>query len=224
MFVKSLTLSILLITLYVPCKFHVALLMAGRPITNRGTDALAGVVSLYIADLDGSPYTADPIGVDQDGHTTWRVDIGAASGTFTATQGAGTPGTSSPFSSVPCRGYGTQLISSVSVTLVEGSTELHVFNEQQGKTARVDCTLAAPTASGAPVAASCAVQVADSSTTVVQNPPPVTLTPVPVQVSDGKSGTSGKTNGAGSSRLSLGGVAVPALAILGTAGAMLVRA
>ena len=87
----------------------------------------------------------------------------------------------------------------------------------------MDCSFPSPTASGAPVVASCVAQLKDGSTTLSTNAPPVTLTPLPVQVSDGNSGTSGKSNGAGSLRLSLGGVAVSALAILGTAGAMLVR-
>ncbi len=84
----------------------------------------------------------------------------------------------------------------------------------------MDCALATATASDGAVVATCAVLVTDGSTTVVAKAPPTTLALIPVQVSDGES----KPNSAESLRISLvGGVAVSALAILGTAGAMLVR-
>ena len=59
------------------------------------TDVSAAIVSLYLPpDLAGNvPYTADPIGVDNSGHTTWRYGVGSASGTFTATS-PGLPETS----------------------------------------------------------------------------------------------------------------------------------
>lgn len=84
----------------------------------------------------------------------------------------------------------------------------------------MDCGYAAPTASGAPIVASCTVEASNRLTTVVETAPPVTLVPIAVQVSDdGKP----KSNGAGSLQTSLSGVAVSALAILSTAGMMLVR-
>ncbi|PIL26065.1 hypothetical protein GSI_11819 [Ganoderma sinense ZZ0214-1] len=104
-------------------------------------------------------------------------------------------------------------------TLVEGPTDLHVFGGMGGTGARVDCAYASPTASGAAVVATCTAELTDGSTTLVQGAPPVSLVPIAVQASDGKS----KPNGAGSLQISLGGVAVSALAILSTAGVMLVR-
>ncbi len=45
-------------------------------------------MSLYLpGDNDGIPLTADAIGIDKGGHTTWHVGLGTPSGTFTATSG-----------------------------------------------------------------------------------------------------------------------------------------
>lgn len=73
------------------------------------------------------------------------------------------------------------------------------------------------------MAASCAVLIKESLTMVSTQGPLITLTPIPVQVSDGNSSTSGKPNGARSLQLSLGGVAVSLLAITATTGTMLMR-
>ena len=60
-----------------------------QPIADRRIlDVSAAVTSLYVPGSSGVPFTADPIGTDSSGHTSWRVGIGAASGTFTATQDA----------------------------------------------------------------------------------------------------------------------------------------
>ncbi len=43
-------------------------------------------MSLYIPEAiagEGVPITADPIGTDNTGHTTWRIAAGTPSGTFT---------------------------------------------------------------------------------------------------------------------------------------------
>ncbi|KAI1782918.1 hypothetical protein LXA43DRAFT_385212 [Ganoderma leucocontextum] len=177
MFVKLLALFALLTSLCVPY-------------------ASAAIVSLYLAGDDGVPYTADPIGTDKSGHTTWRLGVGASSGTFTATQSTAGP----------------------SATLVEGATDFHAFGADGSTSARVDCALASPTASGGVVVASCAGQFADESSTLELDVPPVTLTPIPVQVSD-----KFKSSDAGSLRMSLGGVVVSVLTVVGTAGMMLVR-
>ncbi len=97
----------------------------------------------------------------------------------------------------------------IPVTVVEGA---------DGPTSEsLGCAFATSTASSGVVVASCGAQVVDESSTKTPfTNLQVTLTPVPVQVS--------KSSGAGSLRMSLGGVAVSALAIAGTAGAMLVRA
>ncbi|KAM5538860.1 hypothetical protein V8D89_007582 [Ganoderma adspersum] len=178
MFVKSFASLALLATLCVP-------------------HAFAGIISLYIpVTTDDAPFTADPIGTDKSGHTTWRVGVGASSGTLTATEGAAT-----------------------SFTLVEGATDLHVLGPTEGGTSLdVDCAVATRTASGGVASASCAGRFADETSAFVIEEAGVSLTPIPVQVSDNF-----KASGAGSLRMSLGGVAVSALAILGTAGAMLVR-
>ncbi|PIL26054.1 hypothetical protein GSI_11808 [Ganoderma sinense ZZ0214-1] len=160
-----------------------------------GTDAFGAVVSLYIPDASDTPYTADPIGTDKSGHTTWRLGVGASSGTLTA----------------------TQTISSF--TMVAGATDLHVFAAGEGGTSgRVDCAMATHTASGGVVSASCAARLADETSAFNIEEADVSITPVPVQVSDNF-----KASSAGSLRMSLGGVGVSALAILGTAGMMLVR-
>ncbi|KAI1782928.1 hypothetical protein LXA43DRAFT_385955 [Ganoderma leucocontextum] len=162
--------------------------------------ASAAIVSLYFPQDNGglpTPLTADPIGTDKSGHTTWRYAVGVSSGTFTATQGAGT-----------------------SATLVAGATDFHAFGGVGATSIRADCAFATPTTSGGAVVASCAAQLADESSTLKVDEPRVTLTPIPVQVSDN---LSSKSSGAGSLRMSMSGVAVSALAIIGTAGAMLVR-
>lgn len=67
------------------------LFVAIWPIANGEIDAFAAVVSLYVpVGEDDTPFTADPIGTDKSGHTTWRVGIGASSGTLTATESAAT--------------------------------------------------------------------------------------------------------------------------------------
>ena len=82
----------------------------------------------------------------------------------------------------------------------------------------VSCALPTSTASGGVVVASCVEQVGVASvTTSVFPAPAVSLTPVPVQVSDNL-----KVNSAESLRKNLGGVVVSALAILVTVGAALV--
>ena len=48
----------------------------------------AAIVSLYIPGADPSlhiPYTADNIGTDGQGHTSWRLASGIPSGIYTAT-------------------------------------------------------------------------------------------------------------------------------------------
>ncbi|KAM5538847.1 hypothetical protein V8D89_007569 [Ganoderma adspersum] len=172
--------------------------------------ASAAVVSLYLPAESGVPFTADPIGTDSSGHTSWRLGIGAASGTFTVTQDAAGPSEQTADSeSCPA-----------AATLVEGASDLHVFGGTGGAGARVDCAYATPTASGEAIVASCTAEVSDRATTLVKAAPPVTLVPLAVQVSDdGKP----KSNGAGNLQMSLGGVAVSALSILSTAGMMLVR-
>ncbi|KAI0656227.1 hypothetical protein C8Q70DRAFT_935755 [Cubamyces menziesii] len=64
--------------------------------------ALADVTTLYIPGFDPQPITADIEGVDDSGHTTWRVGQGTPSGSYTQDPGI-----------------------LVSATLVEGSTDAH---------------------------------------------------------------------------------------------------
>ena len=64
-----------------------------RQFADDVVDAAAGIVSLYVPDDvagSGVPITADPIGIDKTGHTTWRIGVGASSGTFTNLQFAPT--------------------------------------------------------------------------------------------------------------------------------------
>lgn len=122
----------------------------------------------------------------------------------------------SPTSRLKCA---TDMLRRVLVTLVQGATDVHVFAAGEGSTSfREDCALATHTASGGVASASCAGGFADETSAFVIEEARVSLTPVPVQVSDNF-----KASGAGSLRMSLGGVAVSALAIIGTACAMLVR-
>ena len=65
-----------------------ALLDSVRSPDSSGHDlTLLSIVSLYLPQGVGvdNPITADPIGVDKSGHTTWRWGVGAASGTLTVT-------------------------------------------------------------------------------------------------------------------------------------------
>ncbi|KAM5544431.1 hypothetical protein V8D89_002091 [Ganoderma adspersum] len=160
----------------------------------------AAIVSLYLPpDLAGNvPYTADPIGVDKNRHTTWRYGVGAASGTFTATS----PG-----------------LPETSATLVEGATDFRAVGVDGLNSVGVDCAIATSTASGGAVVASCVDQIVIAvATTSGFTQSAVTLTPIPVQVPDNF-----KSSGAGMLRMSLGGVVVSALAVLGTAGMMLAQ-
>ncbi|KAM5538846.1 hypothetical protein V8D89_007568 [Ganoderma adspersum] len=180
MFVKSFASLVLLTALCIP-------------------HASAAIMSLYLPQGVGvgSPLTADPIGVDKSGHTTWRWGVGTASGTFTVTS----PG-----------------LAETSATLIEGATDFQVIGVVGATSVGVSCALPTSTASGGVIVASCVEQVGVASvTTSVFPAPSVSLTPVPVQVSDNF-----KASGAGSLHISLGGIAVSALAILGTARVMLV--
>ncbi|KAM5538845.1 hypothetical protein V8D89_007567 [Ganoderma adspersum] len=135
--------------------------------------AAAGIVSLYIPENvagEGVPITADPIGTDNTGHTTWRLGVGASSGTFTNVQSART---------------------SVVATLVEGSTDVQAFANLGGATsAHENCAIATPTASGGVPIASCVLEFADASSraTIAGTE---TATPMPVQVADKTGGSSG---------------------------------
>ncbi|KAJ8472944.1 hypothetical protein ONZ51_g8186 [Trametes cubensis] len=66
-------------------------------------EACAAATSLYIPLLDPQPITADIEGVDNSGHTTWRIGPGVASGTLTEDSGLFT-----------------------SATLVAGATDAHL--------------------------------------------------------------------------------------------------
>ncbi|EJF59242.1 hypothetical protein DICSQDRAFT_172225 [Dichomitus squalens LYAD-421 SS1] len=84
-------------------------------------DVHAAVVSLYIPSNvfgEGVPLTADPIGVDASGHTTWVLATGSPSGTFTAT--------------LPS-------VTWLNVTLVEGPTDAHVAATESDAVIREDC-------------------------------------------------------------------------------------
>ncbi|PIL26067.1 hypothetical protein GSI_11821 [Ganoderma sinense ZZ0214-1] len=155
--------------------------------------AAGGIVSLYIPNNvagDGLPLTADPIGTDNTGHTTWRLGVGASSGTYTDLQFAQT---------------------SVVATLVEGPTDVQVFANVGGATsAHESCAIATPTASGAAPIASCVLEIADGSTTGTIAGTE-TATPMPIQVADSKtsgSSSSGKQT-ASTSITSGSGSAVP---------------
>ncbi|KAI1788716.1 hypothetical protein LXA43DRAFT_1063383 [Ganoderma leucocontextum] len=79
--------------------------------------------------------TVDPLGTDNSSHTTWRIALGAPSGTFTNVDSA---------------------FGSVTATLVEGSTDTHPFANISGATsAHEDCVIATPTASGGVPITSC---------------------------------------------------------------------
>ena len=67
--------------------------MLGR-YTDYVLDVAAAVTSLYIPILDPQPITADLEGVDDSGHTTWRIGPGVTSGTFTDDSGLITSGMS----------------------------------------------------------------------------------------------------------------------------------
>ncbi|KAM5538861.1 hypothetical protein V8D89_007583 [Ganoderma adspersum] len=163
----------------------------------------AAVVSLYIpgglAD-DGVPVTADPIGTDSTGHTTWVLAVGSPSGTFTASETAPT---------------------SIIGTLVAGSTDVHLSETTADGTAigsaREDCAFAILTASGGAPIASCVLEFLNGSSVVTAS---FTESPsfLPVQIADktGGSGTpaptqTGKGNGAGRT----GFMGIADLAILG---------
>ncbi|OSD03703.1 hypothetical protein PYCCODRAFT_1476658 [Trametes coccinea BRFM310] len=81
---------------------------------------LASAASLYVPLLnvtDGAPISVDVEGVDDTGHTTWVVQLGAPSGTFTATDVFLAPG-----------------------TLVADATTAHfVENVPSGLAATIDC-------------------------------------------------------------------------------------
>ena len=62
-----------------------------RLAVDGGVDAFAATVPLYLLDEDGIPLTADPVGTDNSGHTTWRLGVGVSSGTFTSTPTASFP-------------------------------------------------------------------------------------------------------------------------------------
>ena len=63
---------------------------AGKPRLSEGTMLSEGPVNDCNIFDDGVPITADPIGVDASGHTTWVIATGAPSGTFTATEASAT--------------------------------------------------------------------------------------------------------------------------------------
>lgn len=59
-------------------------------LADSALDVAANPVSLFIPGAEGDqPFTGDLLGTDSTGHTTWRIGIGSASGSFTATDGAG---------------------------------------------------------------------------------------------------------------------------------------
>ena len=105
----------------------------------------------------------------------------------------------------------------VPATLVEGATDFQVIGVVGATSVGVNCALPTSTASGGVVVASCIEQVGVASVTTSFPAPSVSLTPIPVQVSDNL-----KANSARTLRMSLGGVTVSALAILVTVGAVLV--
>ncbi|KAM5544421.1 hypothetical protein V8D89_002081 [Ganoderma adspersum] len=224
MFVKSFPSFVLLTGLCVP---HVS----------------AAIVSLYLPpDLAGNiPYTADPIGVDKSGHTTWCYSISAASGTFTATS-PGLPETS-----------GMHVL--IQSLLVADATDFQVIAVDGLTSVNVNCALATSTASGGVLIAACSEQVA-AATTAKFAQPLVTLTPFPVQVPDNYNLTSSggsvvaavttssgstqpsvtsspvpaqvpadnsKSSSTWSSRMSLGGVVVSVLVVLSTVGLKLAQ-
>ena len=111
-----------------------------------------------------------------------------------------------------------RLTAYVPATLVEGATDFQVIGVVGATSVGVSCAMPTSTASGGVVVASCVEQVGVAFVTTSLFPAPsVSLTPVPVQVSDNL-----KANSAGTLRMSLDGGAVSALAILVTVGAVLV--
>ncbi|PIL26063.1 hypothetical protein GSI_11817 [Ganoderma sinense ZZ0214-1] len=193
----------------------------------------ANPVSLFLPGAEGDEaFTADLLGTDSTGHTTWRIGVGSASGSFTAT--------------------GDGAAAYPSVTLVEGSSDIHIIQAilTSGATdpniptqAEQDCvySTAAGTQAGSAVC-TIRLEAADETTTMVQT---ISGNVVEVQVaatvtggssspsmptvtgsgSAGTAGTSssgtaaatqtqtGKGNGAGRTS----SVAVPALVLAGLA-------
>ncbi|KAI0334143.1 hypothetical protein GY45DRAFT_1367675 [Cubamyces sp. BRFM 1775] len=80
----------------------------------------AAATSLYIPLLDPQPITADIEGVDDSGHTTWRLGPGVASGTLTDDSGLFT-----------------------SATLVAGATDAHLIENDPSLSfaITIDCGL-----------------------------------------------------------------------------------
>ncbi|TBU31193.1 hypothetical protein BD311DRAFT_657332 [Dichomitus squalens] len=157
-------------------------------------DVHAAVVSLYIPSNvfdEGVPLTADPIGVDASGQTTWVLAIGSPSGTFTAT--------------LPS-------VTGLNVTLVEGPTDAHVAATQSDTVLREDCAIASPTASGALPIASCSLGVIINSNSYSLAGTEI-ASPIPVQVAAAR-------NGAENMRMAMGGVALSALVVVGAMGVL----
>ncbi|KAH9887080.1 hypothetical protein C8Q73DRAFT_795104 [Cubamyces lactineus] len=80
----------------------------------------AAATSLYIPLLDPQPITADIEGVDNSGHTTWRIGPGVASGSLTEDSGLFT-----------------------SATLVAGATDAHLIENDPSLSfaITIDCVL-----------------------------------------------------------------------------------
>ncbi|PIL26053.1 hypothetical protein GSI_11807 [Ganoderma sinense ZZ0214-1] len=164
----------------------------------------ATIVSLLVpGDLvdDGLPITANPIGTDSTGHTTWVLAVGAPSGTFTASETGATPQAD---------------------TLVAGATDMHIIETSADGTAvqtgREDCVFATPTASGGAPIASCVIQVQNGqSTATLAFTEPVSF--LPVQVADKTSGSSSpaptQTGKGGNGAGRMGFMGVGELAVLG---------
>ncbi|TBU51467.1 hypothetical protein BD310DRAFT_834282 [Dichomitus squalens] len=139
----------------------------------------------------GVPMSATIIGTDGSGHTTWVLKEGAASGTFTKT------------------GVAESALATAPVTLVEGSTDAHMFGAFGSQTLSVDCALqTGASGTGAPMAV-CTEFAAAPSATVSGIVFTQAAAKVEVQM---------KTNGAGSIRMGITGVAVSVLTVLGGAG------
>ncbi|KAI1782917.1 hypothetical protein LXA43DRAFT_385205 [Ganoderma leucocontextum] len=118
----------------------------------------ANPVSLFLPGAEGDePFTADLLGTDSTGHTTWRLGIGSASGSFTATDGAG---------AYP------------SLTLIEGSSDMHIIQAipTSGATdtnlptqAEQNCVFSTAVGTQAGVAiCTILLEAADDTTTMVQ--------------------------------------------------------
>jgi hypothetical protein len=52
------------------------------PISQRPADAWAAETSLYLPDFDPQPISADVLGVGPDGETTYLIQAGQPTGTF----------------------------------------------------------------------------------------------------------------------------------------------